>query len=79
MLPRTNPPSCHVGILVDGNVGCVYVVVGPKVAVGRPKPLIKAVLQRKVLRLLPQVPAVAQGERARGQKGGAQIVSICLC
>lgn len=55
-------PASHLRVVVDGNVGPDTVVVGAKVAVWGPEPLIKAFLQRQVLRLVAQMPAVTEAE-----------------
>lgn len=60
-------PAKHLRIVVDGDVGCDAVVVGAKVAVWSTKPLIKAVLQRKVLWPVAQMPAVTNKQHTHCQ------------
>ena len=54
-------PSGHVGILVHWYVRSLLVVVGTKVTIRRPKPLVKAMLEGMKLWLLSQVPKKTQG------------------
>lgn len=55
-----NVPSHHLRVVVDWYVGPGAAVVGTKVAVWGPKPLIKTVFQREVLRSVPKMPGVKE-------------------
>lgn len=54
--PPQGLPASHVPVPVQGDVGALGAIVGPKVAVWGPKPLIKAVPQGVELGPVPQVP-----------------------
>ena len=60
-------PAGHVLILVHWNVGGGDVIVGAKVAVRGAEPLLEAMLEGVVLRLLAQVPGI---EKEGGGRGG---------
>lgn len=69
-------PAKHLRIVVDGDVGCDAVVVRAKVAVRSTKPLIKAVLQRKVLWPVAQMPAVTNKQHTHTHTHTVRLTSL---